>query len=515
MRHLSLVLRHSRFGSRLRTLGLLCSSACSVWTASPLASAQPAPAKPSAVAPAKPLGANAPLPDQIAALIDKSQLGENVALSIVDTSSGRNLVAHRAQAPQNPASNLKLLTAATALLELGPEFRTQTSLYGRVQGDHVVGGLCVKGQADPTLTRADFAFFAQRLLEEGVHDIDDLIIDGSYFDAQILPPAFEQQPNESAPFRAAVAAVSVNANTYTLRLRPGLKDGAPATVTIDGSGYFDLDNALTTSATKTNPDLQISERDLGDRMAIALRGSLPLNGTTTLVYRRVASPLHFAGQVLIDALVASGIKVPLRARIGTCAKDSPLLLQQNSAPLGQVLSRLGKESDNFVAEMLLKIIGAERTHKAGSTADGIAVVQSTLRKLKLPCDNITLVNGSGLFQGNLVTTDLLSQLLLMLYRNPSLRTEFVAHLAVGGVDGTLAKRFRSLPVTRIVRAKTGTLDDVIALSGFILGPNPDKSYVFSYLATGITGKQPQARELIDQVVSALAAQLYKRRSASR
>jgi D-alanyl-D-alanine carboxypeptidase/D-alanyl-D-alanine-endopeptidase (penicillin-binding protein 4) len=120
-----------------------------------------------------------------------------------------------------------------------------------------------------------------------------------------------------------------------------------------------------------------------------------------------------------------------------------------------------------------------------------------------------MINGSGLFLGNRVTTDLISRLLLTVYRNPTLRPDFVSELAVGGVDGTLIKRFRSLPAPRIVRAKTGTLDDVIALSGYVLGPSPERGYVFSYLANGITGKQPQARDLIDGIVSALAGQLYK------
>jgi D-alanyl-D-alanine carboxypeptidase/D-alanyl-D-alanine-endopeptidase (penicillin-binding protein 4) len=224
--------------------------------------------------------------------------------------------------------------------------------------------------------------------------------------------------------------------------------------------------------------------------------------------RRVTSPLQYAGYVFIDALSALGIKAPKRVLTAACPSDAPLITTQTSPALGQILTRLGKDSDNFVAEMVLKTLGAERRRKPGSSSDGAGVVQETLKRQGLPSAGLAMVNGSGLYQGNRVSTELISQLLLAMYRNPSLRDDFVAHLAVGGADGTLVRRFRDLPAARIVRAKTGTLDDVIALSGYILGPSAERGIVFSFLANGVSGKHGQARDLIDRVVAACAAHLY-------
>jgi D-alanyl-D-alanine carboxypeptidase/D-alanyl-D-alanine-endopeptidase (penicillin-binding protein 4) len=451
------------------------------------------------------------LKNHLEALLTRSAIGDSVGLSVIDVATGKNVLTHGATTPRNPASNLKLLTAATALLELGTEFRTHTNLYGQIRDGHVSGGLCVQGQADPTLTASDFLGLAARLREEGVRDVDEVVVDASYFDAQVLPPAFEQQPNEAAPFRAGIAALSVNENAYTMRIRPGLAEGAPAIATIDGGKYFELDNQVLTTTKRPAPPLTVSERELtGDRAIVSLQGSVPLGGTTQVIVRRVPSPLGYSAHAFLDALAATGIAVPAAVRFAPCPPTAPLIVQQASPPLGQVIAKLGKDSDNFAAEMLLKTLGAERKKKPGTSADGVSVVQGTLRRLKLPSDGLTLINGSGLFQGNQVTTELLSQLLLTVYRNPALRDDFVAALAVGGVDGTLAQRFRSLPLPRIVRAKTGTLDDVIALSGYVLGPTPERAYVFSYLANGVSGKHPQARGLVDQIVEALAAQLYGR-----
>ncbi|MET0387411.1 MAG: D-alanyl-D-alanine carboxypeptidase/D-alanyl-D-alanine-endopeptidase, partial [Polyangiales bacterium] len=449
------------------------------------------------------------LRERIELLIAQSTLGETSGLTVVDLATGRSLLEHHTDMLLNPASNLKLLTAATALLELGADFRMQTSLLGRVQGARVDGGLCLKGQADPTLTRAQLAELAQRLHEEGVRDVDELVIDGSYFDAQILPPAYEQQPNEAAAFRAPVSAVAVNNNAYTLRLKAGAREGAPVTITVDGPGYFQIDNALVTARAGA-PKIEVTEREIGEeRLVVTLRGTVPLGDAPQVITRRVPAPLAYVGQVFADVLQRTGIK-PARIRIGTCASDAPLFASVSSAPLGQVVARLGKDSDNFAAEMLLKTLAAEKRRKPGTSTDGVALVLATLHRLKLPCEGISLVNGSGLFQGNRVTSQLLSQLLVSVYKNAALRDDFLAHLAVGGVDGTLARRFRTAAVPRVVRAKTGTLDDVIALSGYVLGPKPERAYAFSFLINGAAGKHEQARGLVDQVVETLTAHLYGR-----
>lgn len=447
------------------------------------------------------------LRSRIESTMAQAKVSEQIGLSIVDVETGQQLLAWNAQSPWNPASNLKLLTAASSLRVLGPDFRMQTGLYGRVRNQRTEGALCLKGHADPTLSRVDFASFAQRLRERGVREVESLIIDGSYLDEQILPPAFEQQPKETAPFRAAVAAVSVDANAYTLRIGPGPALGTPAQVSLDGSGYFIVDNRVTTSTAPT-PRVSIDERDSGDHVELTLTGTVPLSGATLALPRRVASPLHYAGYVFIDTLDAAGISAPAKPTLGSCPADAPLLARHESAPLSEVLARLGKNSDNFVAEMLVKVMGAETEHKPGTTAAGLNAILGVLRGLALPTAQLTLVNGSGLFRGNLITTDLVSGLLVAMYRDPALRPEFVSQLSVGGADGTLARRFTRTGVPRVVRAKTGTLNDVIALSGYVLGPSPERAYAFSYLANGVQGKQGQARALIDKVVELLIADLY-------
>jgi serine-type D-Ala-D-Ala carboxypeptidase/endopeptidase (penicillin-binding protein 4) len=449
-----------------------------------------------------------PLNEQLLAAVRNSGIGDRLGVSIVDLRTRQTVLAYHAEMPLNPASNLKLLTAAAALIELGPDFRFRTGLYGRIADGHVHGGLCLKGGGDPTLSRADLMLFAQRALEEGVRAVDQVIVDGSYFDAEVLPPLFEQQPNEIAPFRAAVGALSVKGNAYTLRVRPGPVAGAQAVVTVDSTGYFQIENGLVTAAAGA-PSVIAEERPTAEGgVALSLKGAVPLGASALAYERRIPTPLPFSGWMFVDALRAAGIQVAKKVTLGTCPSDVPLIHLQTSLPLGQVLSRMGKDSDNFVAEMILKTLGAERTRQPGRSSDGVAVVVDILKQLDVPTAGLVMLNGSGLFQGNRVSSEQVTGLLAAMYANPSFRAEYVAQLAVGGVDGTLVRRFRKLPRARIVRAKTGTLDDVIALSGYVLGPSPDRGFAFSYLANGVSGKHTQAKNLVDQLVEMLAAHLY-------
>jgi serine-type D-Ala-D-Ala carboxypeptidase/endopeptidase (penicillin-binding protein 4) len=450
----------------------------------------------------------AALKERLTATARGAGLGERIGISIVDLRTRTSVLNLRAELPLNPASNMKLLTAAASLIELGPEYRLQTGLYGRVTDGVVRGGLCLKGRGDPTLGRDDLMSFAQRAYEEGAREVDEVLIDGTYFDDRVLPPLFEQQPNEIAPFRAAVSALAVKANAYTLRVRPGAREGAPAIVAVDAADYFQIENALLTGPGALS--VIADDRPTTEGVLLALSGNIPLGTPSAAYERRVPEPLRFAGQLFADSLRRAGISVAKRVNLSPCPSDLPLIQLQSSPPLAQIIWRLGKDSDNFVAEMLLKVMGAERTHRPGSSSDGAEVVVDIMKQLGVASEGLIVLNGSGLFQGNRVAADQLTGLLTTMYANPAVRDEFVAHLAVGGVDGTLARRFGKLPAKRIVRAKTGTLADVVALSGFVLGPTPERAFAFSYLANGVAGKHGAARALIDQLVDILAQHLYAR-----
>lgn len=446
---------------------------------------------------------------EIRTLVEAAALGERIGIEVRDATSGRVVYQHHADLALNPASNMKVVTAAAALEVLGPEFTMRTALHGRIEGNGVAD-LVLRGQGDPTLSEADLVGLAIALADRGVRSVARIHVDGTYFDDRLLPPAFEQQPNETAYFRAAVGAVSVDRSTFVLRATPGPTPGSRAVVRLHGAGYFDVRGEITTSEGGGEPTVGATQAALGeDRMSLRLSGAIPAGVLGVSYRRRVENPLAYAGHLLADALANVGIRGAREVHVDAGPPGLPLLASHDSAPLSEILGELGKHSDNFVAEMVLKVIGAER-RRPGSTETGIEVLNEVLGRAGVPAGQATFVNGSGLFNGNRIAASHLARLLVRVYGNPAIRNEFVAHLAIGGVDGTLERRLRDLPVARIVRAKTGTLNDAISLSGYVLGPTPERAFAFSYLANGIAGQQTPARELVDKIVRVLATHLHRR-----
>jgi D-alanyl-D-alanine carboxypeptidase/D-alanyl-D-alanine-endopeptidase (penicillin-binding protein 4) len=446
------------------------------------------------------------LPRRLRAVIDAAELGEGVGVHVVHAQTGREIFRYHSDLALNPASNMKLVTAAAALLRLGPGFTMQTGLYGRVE-DGAVEDLAIRGFADPTLRMSDLVELAEGLRDRGVRRVGAVIVDGRYFDDAPLPPAFEQQPDEVAAFRAAIAAVSVERSAYVLRVIPGAAQGRPAEVRLAAAGYFELTNEIRTTE-GGSPAIVAVQRGDGDQMSLTVRGTIPLGLLGVSYRRRVENPLAYAGHALVEALGRAGIRASGRVRIGATPDGSPMLVSRSSAPLSEMLGAMGRWSDNFTAEMVLKVLGAERA-RPGTTARGCEVVQDVLTDAGVPEGAATCVNGSGLFEGNRVAPSHLTTLLSHVYRNPAVRAEYLAHLAVGGSEGTLRRRLTDLPAPRIVRMKTGTLNDVIGLSGYVLGPTPDGDVAFSFLANGIRGRQGAARNLADDLVRAVAADLHR------
>jgi D-alanyl-D-alanine carboxypeptidase/D-alanyl-D-alanine-endopeptidase (penicillin-binding protein 4) len=343
---------------------------------------------------------------------------------------------------------------------------------------------------------------AEALHLRGVDSVDRILIDDTYFDDQILPPAFEQQPKESAAFRAAISAFAVNRNSYVVHLGPGAELEGPGRVRVLADGYVQIDNRTVTIAGGP-PTPRIEDKLTEDgHLAVRVDGAIPKQVRTLYYRRRVPDPKTYAALLLVRALKKAGLGGALAVEYGPVTEQQPVLVDMPSSQLSSLLYPVGKWSDNFTAEMLLKILGAQ-LERPGTSANGTVVVREELMKMGVDTEGLVMVNGSGLFDGNQIAPRHVTETLVAVYRDPAIRAEYVAHLAVAGSDGTLQTRLRDLPRPRMVRAKTGTLRDVVALSGYVLG-EPERSVAFSFLANGIAGKQGDAKKLADNVVRALA-----------
>jgi serine-type D-Ala-D-Ala carboxypeptidase/endopeptidase (penicillin-binding protein 4) len=210
-------------------------------------------------------------------------------------------------------------------------------------------------------------------------------------------------------------------------------------------------------------------------------------------------PALAAALLFRDALRRAGVAVG-GAGVGRAHREEVPLGAVESPPLSEIVRRMGRASDNFTAELLLKQLGAA-DGAVGTTARGAAVARAALAEARVPLGGVRLVDGSGLSSLDRLTTRALAALLRAAWAEPAVRPFFVASLPVAGVNGTLVDRMRRPPARGNVLAKTGTTYLASALSGYVR-----RRYVFSVLQNGNPVSWYWARRAQDRFATALAAQ---------
>lgn len=198
--------------------------------------------------------------------------------------------------------------------------------------------------------------------------------------------------------------------------------------------------------------------------------------------------------LLLEHGIASGV-----AGIGRAPGDAYALAQVESDPLPLVIAEMNHQSDNFVAEMMLKEIGAE-VGSGGTTAGGAAVVRRDLVAAGVPLMGVRLLDGSGLSLSDRLTARALARLLLAVWNDADLRNPFWASLPIAGINGTLDRRMLESPARGAVRAKTGTTDRASALSGYVRG-----RYGFVVLQNGWPVQRLSAEKAQDRFAAVLAS----------
>jgi D-alanyl-D-alanine carboxypeptidase/D-alanyl-D-alanine-endopeptidase (penicillin-binding protein 4) len=433
---------------------------------------------------------------------DRALEGAAVGIAVLDVDSGRLLAAVNEHLALNPASNAKLYTAAAALATLHGEHRYETTLTGKLEGDAVVGPLSIRGFGDPSLTSADLWQMVQQLKSYGVRRVDgDVVVDQRFYDEQTTPPGFEQQPNEWASFRAPISAVALDENCVTLTVRPG-PAGGNARVELDPPGFVDVEGTIKTAESGVADTVELALSGNGPRMVAKVSGAIASDSRVVRYTRRAEDPRLLAGFALKALLERAGVDVKGEVKLGTARGHA--LAKHLSEPLSTLLYSLGKQSDNFYAEMVYRTLGGEGKSRPAKSGDAAEVVSQFLERAGASDAGLVIKNGSGLFDADRVTAYSTVQLLRWAWRDPAVEPEYVAQLSVGGVDGTLHKRFRQELTRRRVRAKTGTLDDVIALSGYLLQGGGKGPLAFSILFNHVAGKQDGARHAADRLVELVA-----------
>lgn len=429
-----------------------------------------------------------------------------VGVAVSEVDSGRSLYARNDATLLNPASNVKLVTTAAALARLGPEYRFRTLLMaepGTVRAGAIEGSLYLKGHGDPSLVSEDLWKMVSDLASQGIRRVaGDVVVDDSFFDSERIGPGFEQK-NEDLPFRAPAGAVSLNYNACTILVLPGKRQGAPARVIVESASPYFLVNNQAQTGSRTS--LSVGTAEVPGHTEITVSGTIRRGDAGRREHRRVAHPDLYSGYSLRELLVRRGIKVMGQVRTGVVPPGGRVLVTHVSPSLGVLVRDVNKLSNNFMAEQVLKTLGAETVGKPATWAKGVDAVAKFLEGLGISRDRYYMTNGSGLYDANRFSAAQLVTLLRAAYRDFRFAADFVASLALAGADGTVGKRMGGKMTERYVRAKTGTLLGVSCLSGYAGAPGR-MPLAFAFLMNGLDDSSAQeARRAQDEMADALVA----------
>ncbi|MEW5888856.1 MAG: D-alanyl-D-alanine carboxypeptidase/D-alanyl-D-alanine endopeptidase [Pseudomonadota bacterium] len=396
----------------------------------------------------------------------------HVALVVQEVGARLPRISHNADRSMNPASVMKLVTTYAALELLGPAYTWRTEVYadGTVDNGVLTGDLVLRGSGDPKLTLENFWLLLRRLRERGIRDIrGDLVLDRSLF-APLAhdPAAFDQEPLR--PYNVGPDALLLNYKTVRLQFVP---DGTKNIVTVTAEPHppqLDLVNLLRLSDGPCHDwraDLRVDALPTAGGARLVLTGSYP---AACGEHQRHFSLLEHGQYVLgvfrqlweeLGGRLQGGLRegpVPATAQLVTVAQ---------SPALAEIVRDVNKFSNNVMARQLLLTLGAERVRQPAQPQDGELAVRAWLLDKGLSFPELVLDNGSGLSRAARISADSLARLLVAAYRSPVM-PEFIASLPVVAVDGTMKKRVTDKSVAGHAHIKSGTLEGVRAIAGYVL-----------------------------------------------
>jgi len=454
---------------------------------------------------ATPAHAEPPLSRSLdAALSVRALRGAQLGALVVARDSGRVLYTRAADRGLVPASNQKILTAIAALSAFGPTHDFPIEVFSDAAPDAAgsVARLFLRAGGDPSLTSEDFWRLAADLRKAGVRRVrEGLVIDDSAFDSERWHPGWGLV--SARAYHAPVGAFTANYGAFAVEVQSGADAGDPVRVSIDPPvAYLRLTNRATTGPARARLSLAVERSAGGDHERVDVSGSVPAGSGRRTYYRSVLDPVGYADAVLRMQLEAIGIAVEGATRRAAVPESALPLLTFDGHPLAEVVRLFLKYSNNSIAESLVKALGAQATGGPGSWRNGIPALGAALVAAGLSTEGMTLADGSGLSHDNRVTARQMVSALRLADASFRFGPEFVGSLPIGAGDGTLAKR--ASDSASAVRAKTGLLTGVTALSGFAELADGNQ-VVFSVIVNGFRSSAERAVDAVDGFVSALTA----------
>lgn len=415
--------------------------------------------------------------------------------------SGRVLYALNPKTLMMPASNMKILTLAALAETLGWEFRFKTTLEttAPVEDGALKGDLIVVGGGDPTINSRDkragsvLDEWAAALKAAGISRVDGNIVgDGSAFEPNGLGQGWSWDYLQYG-YAAPASALQFDENTATLTITPGANPGDQARLALAPDTGLGLVHHVATGAPGSGTSIEYDR--LPNDHWLDVTGTIAADAKPVTREVAVSNPTRYFARMTLDGLVARGIAVrglPVDRTDQTVLAPGPrrVLVESLSPPLRDVAKTMMKVSQNLYAETLLRTIGK-------------AKARDVLAGWNIPATTFVQADGSGLSRYDYVTADVIVTILERMFKDPRHHDAFTEALPVAGTDGTVASRLKNTRAERNAIAKTGSIANVRALSGYVR-TRDGETLAFSILANGFTIPPATVNWIADVAVEELA-----------
>ena len=405
-----------------------------------------------------------PLRDALAqAGVSPSGLG----LYVQEVDAHQPLLVHNADRPMSPASTMKLVTTLAGLELLGPNFtwRTEAWTDGTLSGDVLNGNLVLKGYGDPDITLQDFWMFLTDLRARGLREIHgDLVLDRSFFSVdEVDPGGFDNEPTR--PYNVIPDALLVNYKSIWLQFLPDEQTGRVRILSTPQFPQVTIINQLALGA--GNCDFWPEKpQSMPERATLIFTGVFPRGCGEKSKSFSLLTPNEYLMTLFGQIWRELGGTLSGSAHDGTLPERAALFDTWESPPLSRVIRDINKYSNNVMARHLFLTLSLAADNPPATTEKSKRAVREWLARSGLDFPELTLENGSGLSRVERITPRHMAELLLHAWRSP-LMPEYLSSLPIPGVDGTLRRRLTDSDSAGHGHIKTGYLEGVRAIAGYV------------------------------------------------
>ncbi len=439
----------------------------------------------------------------------------NWGVLIQSADTGEIIYSRNAQKLFMPASNMKIFVSASALLKFGPDFKLTTDIFtdGKIEDGILKGNLIIYASGDPTIGYKDnqqeiFNKWAKELKAKGISKIEgDIIGNDDIFDDVLLGRGWSWD-YLSDWYAAEISPFQFYENCIKVRCSPADKVGEPCKLEVTPvTNYISIVNN-TRTVEKGLGKREIFFNRASDTNIIEITGDVDIGSETFSDWGTIHNPTLFFLTVLKESFERNEIEVTGKVLDNDDTDYNPnkenltLLFSHQSPELKEILKTLMKKSQNLYSETLVRLLGYHYG-KEGSFSEGRKVVQNTLVRCGIDPDNYMMADGCGVCRYNFISPEQIVKIYKYMYHHRYFK-EYYDALPIAGVDGTIKYRMRGTTAGGNVRAKTGTIDNARALSGYATTKDGE-TIIFAMIVNNYLLEKESAEYIQDRVCELLTS----------